>query len=290
MTDYQNTLDGTRTVSGIGLHTGEQVKMTFSPAPPDSGIQFVIKGSSLSSKPIKAYYKNVSGTNRGTTLTENSSSVHTVEHVLAALYANNIDNALVTLSASEPPICDGSAIEFVSMIASAGIKKQEVKAKVLTLDKPFIFEEKGKSLKYFPSDKFEVVFSLAYDDKILPDQTFSAIITPQKFNSLISRARTFGFEHEFDMLKQHNLALGGSLENAVIINRDGTVRNPEGLRFPEELVVHKVLDLIGDFSLLGMRILGKIEAFKSGHAFNQAFVKQLFEEFANTNENKGVFL
>lgn len=286
----QYTLSKSVAVEGIGLHTGKPVRMEFVPAPENTGVVFV--RTDIEGEPsIKASFENVASTVRGTVLTENNVSVNTVEHVLSALRGCGVDNLYVKLSNEEPPICDGSARKFVEMIDEAGKVPQNAERVVYALKDMLQVQSDGKSMVYTPSDKFEVTFTLSYDDNILAPRTICVEITEENYRNLISGSRTFGFEHEFEFLEANNLARGGSLENAVVINKDGTIRNPEGLRDENELVKHKILDLIGDFALLGGAIKGKIAAERTGHAFNAKFARLFNEKFKeNFGSNKNTMM
>lgn len=291
-TNKQYTLAKAVSVEGIGLHTGKAVKMEFVPAPENTGIVFV--RTDLEGEPtIKASFKNVTSTVRGTVLTENNISVNTVEHVLSALRGCGVDNLIVKLSNTEPPICDGSAKKFVEMIDEAGKVPQNAERTLFYLKEKVSLHSEGKSMIYFPSDKFEVIFTLSYDNNIVPPKTVGIEINEDTYRNLIAPSRTFGFEHEFEYLKTNNLAQGGSLENAIVINNDGTIRNPEGLRDEKELVKHKILDLIGDFALLGGDIKGTIIAQRTGHAFNAKFARLFYEKFNDalrSKENKMMYI
>ncbi len=288
----QHTLAKSVSVEGTGLHTGKAVKMEFVPAPENTGIVFV--RTDLEGEPtIKASFKNVTSTVRGTVLTENNISVNTVEHVLSALRGCGVDNLVVKLSNIEPPICDGSAKKFVEMIDEAGKVSQNAERTLFYLKEKVSLHSEEKSMIYFPSDKFEVIFTLSYDNNIVPPKTVGIEINEDTYRNLIAPSRTFGFEHEFEYLKTNNLAQGGSLENAIVINNDGTIRNPEGLRDEKELVKHKILDLIGDLALLGGDIKGTIIAKRTGHAFNAKFARLFYEKFNDalrSKENKMMYI
>lgn len=281
----QHTLAKAISVEGIGLHTGKAVKMEFVPAPENTGIVFI--RTDIEGEPsIKASFKNVTSTVRGTVLTENEISVNTVEHVLSALRGCGIDNLFVRLSNVEPPICDGSAKKFVEMIDEAGKVSQEANRIIYHLKEKISLHADGKSMIYIPSEKFEVVFTLSYDNNIVPPKTFGLELNEENYRKLIAPSRTFGFEHEFEFLKANNLACGGSLENAIVINNDGSIRNPEGLRDENELIKHKILDLIGDFALLGGDIKGTIIAVRTGHGFNAKFARLFNEKFNDALRSK----
>lgn len=281
----QRTINKNALFEGIGLHTGKAVVMKFLPAPENTGVVFI--RSDLPNKPkIKASLENVISTNRGTVLKENDAVVNTVEHVLSALKGLGIDNMFIDLNDVEPPVMDGSAREYVKAILEAGIKEQEEPKEYISLKDKLFLEEKGKKMTYLPSDKFEVTFTLAYSDSIIAPQTVHVEINEEEYLKRIGISRTFGFEHEFEMLKANDLARGGSLENAIVINNDGTIRNEGGLRDAKELVLHKILDLIGDFSLLGANLKGHLIAEKSGHDFNTKFAKLLKEKFNQVSIRK----
>ena len=281
----QNTLAKSISVEGIGLHTGKPVKMEFVPAPENTGIVFV--RTDIDGEPsIKASFQNVASTVRGTVLTENNYSVSTVEHVLSALRGCGVDNLYVRLSNEEPPICDGSAKKFVEMIDEAGKVTQEADRVVFCLKEMLQISSDGKRMIYTPSENFEVTFTLSYDDNIVPAKTIHLQINEENYKTLIAGARTFGFEHEFEFLKSNNLALGGSLENAIVINNDGNIRNPEGLRDENELIKHKILDLIGDFALLGGDIKGNIVAERTGHGFNAKFCRLFNDKYNEALKSK----
>lgn len=282
----QFTLARTATIAGIGLHTGKPVTMEFVPAPPDTGIVFV--RTDLTGQPtVSPRLSHVVSTNRGTILEENGATVHTVEHVLAALSGAGVDNLFIRISNEEPPVADGSAMKFVELIETAGKVAQPVARYDCQSSEIFSLNEGDKSMTYLPSDKFEVTYTLAYKNNIIPQQQLHIEINEEFFKSRICRARTFGFEYEFDMLKSNNLARGGSLDNALVIGNDGSILNPGGLRDPQELILHKILDLIGDFSLLGCRLKGHIIADRTGHGFNVKFARMLSDKFALAQQRKG---
>lgn len=288
----QRTLKNTIKLKGIGLHTGKYAEMEFSPAPVNTGVVF--ERIDLPDKPtIKACLENVISTVRGTVLGENGAVVNTVEHVLSALRAMGVDNVKVILNNEEPPVMDGSALEYIKAIQNVGIEEQNAPRKLISIKDKISMEDKDKKMIYIPSDKFEVTFTLAYSDNILKPQVIHVEINEEEYLNRIGIARTFGFEREFEMLKANNLARGGSLENAVVINNDGSIRNEGGLRDPNELILHKILDLIGDFSLLGCPIKGHIIAEKTGHAFNTKFAKKLkekFEQAENMNDSGKMYI
>lgn len=281
----QFTIAQAVSVEGIGLHTGKPVRMDFIPAPENTGIVFV--RTDLPGEPkIRALLSHVVSTNRGTVISENSASVHTVEHVLAALSGSGIDNLFVNISSEEPPAGDGSSLTFVNLINTVGRVPQNCERVECSIKEIFSLVENEKSMVYLPSDRFAVTYTLEYKNNIIPQQKIHLEITEDSFRGRICKARTFGFEYEFDMLQASNLARGGSLANAVVITNDGKVRNPEGLRDPQELILHKILDLIGDFSLIGGRVKGHIIAERTGHNFNVRFARLLNEKFNQSLQRK----
>jgi len=281
----QFTLAGSCSCEGLGLHTGKPANMQFIPAPAGSGIVFI--RTDLAGTPsIRPILDNVVATNRGTIISENGASVHTVEHVLSALRGCGVDNLEIRLSSEEPPVLDGSAASFVKMIEEAGLMAQEADRDYCSFNEILSLAEGDKSMSYLPSERFEVTYHLAYADNLVAPRHLHIEISPEIFKNRICRARTFGFEREFDMLKQNNLARGGSLENAVVIDNHGKVVNPEGLRDEDELILHKILDLVGDFSLIGRPLRGHIIAEKTGHSFNVKFAKMLRAKYAESQQRK----
>lgn len=281
----QFTLANNSRCEGLGLHTGKPVDMELLPAPANTGIVFI--RSDLENTPsIRPVLDNVVSTNRGTIISENGASVNTVEHVLSALHGCGIDNLYIRLSNEEPPALDGSAEKFVELVDQAGIVAQEADRTFCCLKDIFTISEGDKAMTYLPSDKFEVTYHLAYADNLVAPRHLHIEINPDIFRKRICRARTFGFEREFQMLKEHNLARGGSLENAIVIDNNGKIVNPEGLRDEDELILHKILDLIGDFALLAMPVRGHIIAERTGHSFNVKFAKMLRAKFAESQQRK----
>ncbi|HNW33593.1 MAG TPA: UDP-3-O-acyl-N-acetylglucosamine deacetylase [Candidatus Ozemobacteraceae bacterium] len=276
-TPEQKTIQKPVTLTGIGLHTGKPASLTFMPAGPGAGILF--RRIDLPGRPeIQARAENVKGVVRGTTIgCGGDVVVQTVEHVMSALYGMGIDNAEVEIDGAEPPVMDGSALCFAEAIREAGIINQGVPAEICDVRDICELSEGDKSIVYLPSDQFEITFHLSYNDTIIPPQSVHLIVDETTFLERISRARTYGFEHEFEMLKEKRLALGGSLENAVVVKCDGAIMNPEGLRDAQEFVLHKILDLVGDLALTGRRMKGHIIAHRTGHAWNVKLARRLCE-------------
>ena len=269
---HQQTLNKSASFSGIGLHSGNRVNMTFLPAPANSGIRF--RRVDLEGKPeIEARVENVSETNRSTTLSKGNVKVHTVEHVLAAFAGGGIDNAIVELDANEPPIADGSAREYLKMLATAGTVAQPEKREPYAITAPIELKLGESVMSLFPHDALKITCTSA-DTNGRFTQFFSTEISPKIWEREIAHARTFCFYEEIEYLIKNGLIKGGSLENAVIIREDA-VLTTEPMRYPEEFARHKILDIIGDLSLVGRPITGHIIAVKPSHAANCELARQI---------------
>ena len=281
MIKYQRTIKKKTSYAGIALHTGNKTKISFQPAPPDHGVEFV--RADLSHRPsVKASLHNVTGVTRGTTIEKNGVKVHTVEHVLAALMGYGIDNLIIEMDASEPPVGDGSSLPFVEMIKDAEIQEQSQPKQCLRLSRPVFYEEKDVSLVAIPYNGFKISFTLSYKESLLKDQFYTLDINEKSFIDEIAPCRTFCFYHEVEYLMQQGLIKGGSLDNAVVVGRDA-IFSKEKLRFQDECVRHKILDLMGDLYLLGSPLKAHILAIKSGHAMNFQFAKRLSEAVVQEN-------
>jgi UDP-3-O-[3-hydroxymyristoyl] N-acetylglucosamine deacetylase/3-hydroxyacyl-[acyl-carrier-protein] dehydratase len=268
----QQTLNRPASFSGIGLHSGNRVNMTFLPAPANSGVRF--RRVDLEGKPeIEARVENVGETARSTTLAKGNVKIHTVEHVLAALAGCGIDNAVVELDASEPPIADGSSREFCKIIQDAGIAPLAEKREPYSPSEPIELQAGDAVMSLFPDDVFKISCT-STDKKGRFTQFFSTEITPKAWEKELSHARTFCFYEEIEFLIKNGLIKGGSLENAIVI-RDDAVLTTEPLRYPDEFVRHKMLDIVGDMSLLGRPIRGHLIAVKPSHAANCELVRQI---------------
>lgn len=266
--EYQHTLAREVSLSGVGLHTGCKATVTIAPAPANAGFSFVLgDGSRIAATP-----ETVRSTVRCTTLGSATAEVNTVEHVLAALLGMDVDNAQIIVDGEEIPIMDGSALSFARAIADAGIEEQRVPRRVLTLHSPFWHRDGDKLLVCIPADRFKINFFVAFPAPVGNQFLETGALTPEYFMREIAPNRTFGFRAEVEALYSQGLALGGSLDNAVVIDRDNYM-GP--LRFPDEIVRHKVLDLIGDFALLGLYPRFEVIALKSGHALHVAAVREL---------------
>ena len=249
----QQTLNRAASFSGIGLHSGNRVTMTFLPAPPNTGIRF--RRVDLEGKPeIEALVENVIENNRSTTLAKGNTRIHTVEHVLATFAGYGIDNAIVELDANEPPIADGSAREYCKMIQSAGIVPQDERREPYTVTAPIELEMGETVMTMFPDEAFKITCTSA-DKQGRFTQFYSLELSPTTWERDLAHARTFCFYEEIEYLIKNGLIKGGSLENAVVI-RDDAVLTTEPLRYPEEFVRHKILDIVGDLSLLGRPLRG----------------------------------
>ncbi|MDJ0782809.1 MAG: UDP-3-O-acyl-N-acetylglucosamine deacetylase [Desulfosarcinaceae bacterium] len=273
---YQRTLAAPVHFKGVGVHSGKTAHLTIKPAPVNHGIKFV--RTDLPGTPfVTGHFNRVVDTSLATVLGEEGCIVSTVEHVMAALSGLAIDNALIEVDTYELPILDGSAGPYTHAIQAAGVVTQERPRCYFVVVSPIEISDNGKKVGIYPADEYRITCTIEYSHPLIGEQSYSLNVTAERFEAEISQARTFGFLHEVEYLKKYGLAQGGSLENAVVIDSDGIV-NKEGLRFADEFVRHKILDCIGDFSLLGMPIIGHVIAHKSGHAFNHAFLETFFKE------------
>ncbi len=272
----QKTVNTPVYCSGIGVHSGRKVNMVIRPAPVNHGIKFVRKD--LPDNPsISAHFNMVVDTSLATVIGSNGVIVSTVEHLMACLAGHSIDNALIELDSYEVPIMDGSAYPFTSLIKNAGIREQENPKYFFIIKEPIELKENGKSVVAFPSSTFKITYTIEFDHPLVKKQSYSADISDSIFENEISKARTFGFLHEIEYLKRYGFARGGSLDNAIVIDRHNII-NKDGLRYPDEFVRHKILDSIGDFSLLGLPILAHLVIHKSGHCFNHAFLEKIITQ------------
>jgi UDP-3-O-[3-hydroxymyristoyl] N-acetylglucosamine deacetylase len=276
---YQRTLQRAVSCSGIGLHSGKTVHLTLKPAFINHGIKFVRKD--LPDNPcIPARFNCVVDTSLATVIGTDGVIVSTIEHLMACLAGLSIDNVIVELDSYEVPVMDGSAGPFTQMILDAGICELEAPRHFFRLTEPIELEQDGKFVGAYPDDTFKITCHIDFEHPLIRSQSCTIEVVDHVFEREISGARTFGFLHEVEYMKRNGLARGGSLDNAVVID-ENNVLNDEGLRYEDEFVRHKLLDSIGDFSLLGMPILGHIVTRKSGHAFNHAFLERFFSEKAS---------
>jgi UDP-3-O-[3-hydroxymyristoyl] N-acetylglucosamine deacetylase/3-hydroxyacyl-[acyl-carrier-protein] dehydratase len=271
----QQTLKQNVSYSGIGLHSGNRVSMTFLPAPANTGIRF--RRLDLEGKPeVEARIENVSETNRSTTLAKGNVKVHTVEHVLSAFAGLGIDNAVVELDSNEPPIADGSAREYSRMLHSAGVVAQPEQREVYQVKAPVEVHTGESSLSIFPDETFKISCTSA-DKEGRFTQFFSLQLSPENWEKELAAARTFCFYEEIEYLIKNGLIRGGSLENAVVIRDDAVLTN-EPLRYPEEFVRHKILDIVGDLSLIGRPVTGHVIAVKPSHTANCELARQIVQQ------------
>lgn len=272
--DYkQRTLNEEIGCTGIGLHTGEKVRITMRPAPCDTGIRFV--RTDLPQSPmIEARFDNVFDTTLATTIGSNGTRVSTIEHLMAAFYGLGIDNAVVGLDGPEVPIMDGSSAPFVLLIKSVGIREQEKAKRFIVVKKPFKVDDGDRSISVYPSKELRINYMIDFKHPLLRNQVYKMSFSGGAFVREISRARTFGFLKDVQTLKDNGLAKGGSLDNAVVMD-DFRILNEDGLRFKDEFVRHKILDFLGDLSLIQSPVIGRFEVRKSGHFLNQEMLTGL---------------
>lgn len=273
----QRTLKNEIRATGVGLHTGQKIYLTLRPAPVDAGIVF----RRVDLNPvveIRASAENVGDTTLSTTLVSGNVRVSTVEHLLSAMAGMGIDNAIIEVSADEVPIMDGSAGPFVFLIQSAGIQEQNALKKFIRIKKKVTVRDGDKEATFLPFDGFKVSFSIDFDHPVFKERKLDAMIdfSSTSFVKEVSRARTFGFMHEVEYLRSKGLAKGGSVDNAIIVDKY-RILNEDGLRYEDEFVKHKILDAIGDLYLLGKSLIGEFRAHKSGHGLNNKSLRELIK-------------
>ena len=274
----QRTLKNTIRASGVGLHTGAKILMTLKPAAPDTGIVF--RRTDLpDSVDIPAHAENVGDTMLGTTLVKGDARVSTVEHLLSAFAGLGIDNAIVEVSAAEVPIMDGSAGPFVFLLQSAGVEEQRTPKRFIRIRKTVKVEDGDKWARFDAFDGFKVNFEIEFNHPVFKRRAQRATMdfSSTSFLKEVSRARTFGFMRDLEGLRARNLALGGNLDNAIVLDDVG-VMNEDGLRYEDEFVKHKILDAIGDLYLLGHSLIGEFSGYKSGHALNNSLLRALLAD------------
>jgi len=271
----QTTIARSTAISGIGLHTGQRINMTLRPA--DAGVGIVFHRQVGDRKvSIEATSANVVDTRMATVIGQGDARVSTVEHLLASLAAYGVDNLHIDIDGPEVPIMDGSAAPFVSVLEEAGLKRHTVSRKFLAIRKPVSVIDGEKRATIIPSRFFRITFDIAFQHPCIALQQRSVKVTTAGFRKELAPARTFGFLKDVESLKAAGLARGGSLENAIVVD-DEKILNPEGLRFHDEFVRHKILDAIGDLSLIGYPILGHVRAFKAGHDINHQLVEKIID-------------
>jgi UDP-3-O-[3-hydroxymyristoyl] N-acetylglucosamine deacetylase len=272
--DVQRTLRRQISCVGIGLHSGNKVTLSLKPAPADFGIRF--RRTDVGNHEVPATVHNLAGIQLATGLSRNQVGVETVEHLLAALTAAGVDNVLVELNSPEVPIMDGSAAPFIYLIQEAGVKRLQSVRRYLKIVRPIAISRGDKRIALYPSDHFKVTYSISYDHPLLRHQSRTLRITEESFVEEVAPARTFTFLKDVEMMRQNGLALGGSLENAIVLGETGILNN--ALRFEDEFVRHKILDAIGDLALVGYPVIGHLVAHRAGHALHTAFAAKILEE------------
>ena len=270
----QRTVRRSISCAGIGLHSGRKVTLSLKPASADSGIWF--RRSDLGGVELPATVQHVGGIHYATGLTRDAVRVDTVEHLLAALVSLGIDNVVVELNSPEVPIMDGSAAPFIYLIQEAGVRELGARRRYLKVLRPMSLSRGDKRIALYPSDHFKVTYSIAFDHPLLRHQSRTIRLTEDAFIDDIAPARTFGFLKEVEWMRQQGLALGGSLENAIVIGDTGVLNN--SLRFDDEFVRHKILDVIGDMALVGHPLIGHLVAHRGGHALHTEFAAIVLQE------------
>lgn len=261
--------------AGVGLHTGLKTRLSVRPALAGSGIVFMRSDVTDRDNRIPATAQNVVQTRLGTVISNaDGVTVSTIEHLMAALSALGVDNALIEIDGPEVPIMDGSAAPFVQLLDQAGFRRQTTPQRVIEILKTVEVIEGDKRASLSPASRFEMHFEIEFPSAVIGHQVVDLVVSEQSFREELAAARTFGFVELVEELRTHGLARGGSMDNAIVIDGD-TVLNPEGLRFADEFVRHKALDAIGDLYVLGMPILGRFEGIKAGHGLNNALVRAL---------------
>ena len=279
----RKTIKNTIEISGIGLHKGEEIKLTLKPSENNDERGIIFKRIDVSGKNnvIKVDYRNLFDLERGTNIrNEDDVKVHTIEHFLSSLSITGVTDILVEISGNELPILDGSSIGFVEKLLEAGIVELNEEIKPVVITEPVIFsdEKAGKYVMALPYDGFKISYTIDFNHSFLKSQYYELEVNLENYIENIAKCRTFAFDYEIDFLKKNNLALGGSLENAVVVGADGPL-NPEGLRYSDEFVRHKILDIIGDLYVLGTPIRAHIIAIKAGHYVNSRLTEMIAKKY-----------
>ncbi|MFA6197132.1 MAG: UDP-3-O-acyl-N-acetylglucosamine deacetylase [Sulfurimonas sp.] len=274
---YQTTIKKAVELVGIGLHKGSPVRLRLEPLEQNSGIIFYRSDVNVS---IPLIPSNVVDTKMATVIGKDNYVISTIEHLLSAVYAYGIDNLRVIVDADEVPVMDGSSASYCMLLDEAGIKELDAPKKIMRIKKDIIIQEGDKYVKLSPSPDLRYDFTIKFAHPVINQQEFVLEFTKENYKNEIARARTFGFLHEVQYLRSKGLALGGSLENAIVLD-DKKVLNPEGLRFTDEFVRHKILDAIGDMSLIGMNFIGNYEAMAGSHDLNHKLTLALLKDAQN---------
>ena len=272
---FETTVQRPVEASGVGLHSGVPVNIRILPAPASTGIVFV--RTDLENFPIPASWRHVARVSYATSLMRQGVLISTTEHLLSVFYSMGVDNAFVEIDNLEVPILDGSGLPFVTLIRNAGVRPYRRRKRYLRIRRPVSVEGGGKRITILPSDRFLLTCDVFFDHPMVGRQTLELDVTPERYAGEIAPARTFGFAHELDQMRNMGLIRGASLENAVCFEGRG-VLNPEGLRFPDECCRHKALDLIGDLALIGKPLLGHVIAERAGHAMHAALVAKIMSD------------
>lgn len=272
---YETTIHRPVEASGLGLHSGVPVRIRIVPAPPSTGIVFL--RTDLQFFPIPASYKQVAKVSYATSLMRQGVLISTTEHLLSSLYSMGIDNAFIEIDNLEVPILDGSGQPFVELIQSAGIRSYRRRRRYLRVTRPVSVEGNGKRITILPADRFMLTCDVFFDHPMVGRQQLEMEVTPERYAAGIAPARTFGFEHELNQMREMGLIRGASLDSAVCFTPTG-VMNPGGLRFDDECCRHKALDLIGDLALIGRPLLGHVIAERAGHAMHVALVSKVMSD------------
>jgi UDP-3-O-[3-hydroxymyristoyl] N-acetylglucosamine deacetylase len=271
---FQTTIQRPSTAEGVGLHTGAFGHVRLVPAPADTGIVF--RRVDLDNFPIEAHGHNVARVSYATSLMKQGVLLSTTEHLLAAIYSCGIDNIFIDIDSIEIPILDGSAEPFMQMLERSGVRKLRRKRRFLKVLKPVEVIEGDRRIGIYPADEFRVICYVDFPHPLVGQQQVEAVVGPESFRQLLSRARTFCFERDIEPLRSMGLIRGGSLENAIVLTNDGVMNGP--LRYPDEFGRHKALDLIGDLALAGLPLLARVEAHKAGHSLHTALVSKLLAD------------
>jgi len=269
---HQRTIQTIATCEGIGIHTGRSVKMSLRPAPANSGVVFT-RIDLPAAATIEAKPAHIVDVHHATTIGKNGVKVRTIEHLMAAFAGTGLDNVLVELDGEEVPVMDGSAAPFVELIRKAGLKRQMVAKTYLKIKERLVVESERSSIQIVPSERLQVIYTMPFDHPLLGEQSVAFDITRETFADEIASCRTYGFLKDIEALRRRNLGLGGSFENAIVIGEGGVVNGD--LRFRDELVRHKVLDLLGDLYLLGRPVLGTVIAHGAGHYLHTRLVREI---------------